>query len=91
MGPKAEPGRLREVVAGDWTSPFLSVSIHGDGTLTATMAAGQEQAGRWSVDPAGRVHTDVMGAAMVIDASVAGDVLTLVIDGQALNPRRSPA
>jgi hypothetical protein len=88
---QVEPGRLREAITGDWASPFLSVSIHGDGTLTATMAAGQPQAGRWTMDPAGRVHTDVMGAAMVIDASVAGDVLTLVINGQALNLRRSPA
>jgi hypothetical protein len=32
-----------------------------------------------------------MGESMAIDASVAGDVLTLVIDGQALSLRRSPA
>jgi hypothetical protein len=43
------------------------------------------------VDPAGRVVTDVMGASMAIDASVAGDVLTLIINGRALNFRRSPA
>ena len=85
------PGRLREAIIGDWESPFLSISVRADGTLTATMAAGAAQAGRWSVDPAGRVVTDAMGASMAIDASVAGDVLTLVFDGQALNLRRSPA
>ncbi len=46
------------------------------------------QSGRWSLDAAGQVHTDVMGTQMVIGASVAGDVLTLVIDGQGLNLRR---
>jgi hypothetical protein len=85
------PGRLRESVIGSWESPFLSVSIRADGTLTATMGAAAPQAGRWSVDPGGRVVTDVMGAPTAIDASVAGDVLTLVINGQALNLRRSPA
>jgi hypothetical protein len=85
------PGRLREAIIGDWESPFLSISIRADGTLDATMGAGAAQAGRWSVDPAGRVVTDVMGESMAIDASVAGDVLTLVIDGQALSLRRSPA
>jgi hypothetical protein len=85
------PGRLRESVIGSWESPFLSVSIRADGTLTATMGAAAPQAGRWSVDPGGRVVTDVMGASMAIDASVTGDVLTLVINGQALNLRRSPA
>lgn len=85
------PGRLREAIIGDWESPFLSISVCADGTLTTTIGADAVQAGRWSVDPAGRVVTDVMGASMAIDASVAGDVLTLVIIGQALNLRRSPA
>ena len=85
------PGRLREAVIGDWESPFLSISVRADGTLTATMGAGAAQAGRWSVDAAGRVVTGVMGASMAIEASIAGDVLTLVIDGQPLNLRRSPA
>ncbi len=85
------PGQLREAIIADWQSPFLSISVRADGTLTATMGAGAPQPGHWSVDPAGRVVTDVMGASMAIDASVAGDVLTLVINGQALNLRRSPA
>jgi len=55
------------------------------------MGAAAAQAGSWSVDPGGRVVTDVMGASMAIGASVAGGVLTLVINGQALNLRRSPA
>ncbi len=84
------PGQLREAIIGDWESPFLSLSVRADGTLTARMGAGAAQAGRWSVDPAGRVVTDVMGASMAIDASVAGGVLTLVINGEALNLRRSP-
>jgi hypothetical protein len=88
---RLEPGRLREAIIGDWTSPVLSISVRGDGTLTATMAASAAQQGHWSVDSAGRLATDVMGAPLAIDASVAGDELTLVINGQGLKLRRSPA
>jgi hypothetical protein len=37
---RLEPDRLREAIIGDWTSPVLSISVRGDGTLTATKAAG---------------------------------------------------
>jgi len=90
-GERLGPDALREAVIGDWTSPLLSISIRTDGTLTATMASGAASSGRWSVDSAGRVVTDVMGAAIAIDASIAGDVLTLVINGRTLNLRRLPA
>lgn len=85
------PGRLGQAIIGDWESPFVRISVRTDGTLTTTMGTGAAQAGRWSVDSDGRVVTDVMGASMAIDATVAGDVLTLIINGQALNLRRSPA
>lgn len=84
------PEQLGQAVIGDWTSPFLSVSIRADGTLTAAMARQPARSGRWSLDSAGRVHTDVMDSPMVIDASVTGEVLTLVLNGQGLNLRRSP-
>jgi hypothetical protein len=87
-GPRQPPDQLRQAVIGDWTSPFLSVSIRADGTLSAATGGQPAQSGRWSMDSAGRVHTDVMGSPMVIDAAVAGDVLTLVINGQGLNLRR---
>ncbi len=90
-GERLEPDALREAAIGDWASPMLSLRIRNDGTLTATMASGAASSGRWSVDPAGRVVTDVMGAALAIDASIAGDVLTLVINGRTLNLRRLPA
>jgi hypothetical protein len=61
-------------------------AARADGTLTAAMARQPTQSGRWSLDPAGRVHTDVMGSPMVIDVWVTGDVLTLVLNGQGLNP-----
>ena len=69
---------LREAAIGDWASPMLSISIGNDGTLTATMASGAASSGHWSVDPAGCVVSDIMGAALAIDASITGDVLTLV-------------
>jgi hypothetical protein len=87
-GERLEPDALREAAIGDWASPMLSISIRNDGTLTATMASGATSSGRWSVDASGRVVTDVMGAALAIDASIAGDVLTLVINGRTLNLRR---
>jgi len=83
-GERLEPGRLREALIGEWKNPLLSVRLHEDGTLTATTAAGADQAGRWSVDPAGRVRADLMGGAVVVDASIAGDELALVINGRTL-------
>jgi hypothetical protein len=59
--------------------------------VTATRAGGQAQAGRWSLDPAGHVITDVMGRPLVFDALVADGELTLAANGQALRLRRSPA
>ncbi len=90
-GEQLAPDRLREAIIGDWTSPVLSISVRGDGTLTATMAGRAAQQGHWSVDSAGRMATDVMGAPLDLDAFVAGDELTLFINGQGLKLRRSPA
>jgi hypothetical protein len=86
--PPQPPDQLRQAVIGDWTSPFLTVSIRADGTLSAAMGGQPTQSGRWSLDSAGQVHTDVMGTPMVIAASVTAGILTLVIDGQGLNLRR---
>ncbi len=90
-GERLGPDAVRQAAIGEWASPMLSIKIRNDGTLVATMASGATSSGRWSVDPAGRVVTDVMGAALAIDASITGDVLTLVINGRALNLRRLPA
>jgi hypothetical protein len=87
-GQQLGPDALTEAIVGSWTSPFLSVSFHADGTLTGRLANGVEQQGRWSVDSDGRLRADVMGASQVAQASVAGDELSLAIDGRWLKLRR---
>lgn len=74
---------------GTWSSPFLTLEVRGGGTLTVRLADGSEQPGQWSIDPSGRLSADVFGARRVIDASIADDALTLVIEGQAMRLRRS--
>jgi hypothetical protein len=87
-GQRLGPEALTEAIVGSWTSPFLTVSFHSDGTLTGRLATGVEQQGRWSVDSDGRLHADVMGASQVTEATVADDELLLGIDGRWLKLRR---
>jgi len=88
-GQRPEAGALDKAIVGSWSSPLLSVSFDEDGRLTAQLADGSDHQGRWSVDPEGRLHADLMGAPILADASVADDELTLVINNQALMLQRS--
>lgn len=83
-----EGGEIAPAIIGDWKSPFLTLSVREGGTLTATMPNGAAQEGRWSVDPSGRLLADVMGSSRQIDAWIAGNELTLGIDGQKLKLKR---
>ena len=81
------PAQPEELI-GTWTSPFLTVSIQGDGTFDTRLPDGTDSEGRWSMDGDARLHADLIGAPIVAEASVAGDELTLVISDQALKLRR---
>ena len=87
----SEAGTVAAAIVGEWKSPMLSVSFAPDGGLTAQVAGEKPRAGTWSMDADGRLHSDVMGAPIAADASIVGDELTLVINGQALTLQRVPA
>ena len=78
-GDLVEPDEVRAAVVGGWQSPGLKVTVRDDGTLSATLGAEPPMAGRWEVDPSGRVAASVPGVAEQVDASVIGGRLTLVI------------
>jgi hypothetical protein len=80
---------LSEAIVGTWSSPFLSVTFHDDGTLVFHVAEQAPQEGRWSVGSDGRLHAEMMGAEQSAEASIADDWLTVGLDGQWLRLQRS--
>ncbi|MFL5829131.1 MAG: hypothetical protein ACJ76X_04380 [Solirubrobacteraceae bacterium] len=88
-GAPSDPGAFTEALVGTWESPLLTLSLGQDGTFTAHLADGSEHQGHWTVDADGRLNADMMGSPMVADASIDGDQLTLTLDDQALNFRRT--
>jgi hypothetical protein len=80
----ARPPASTEAIVWNWTSPFGTVSFGADARFTALLSDGSEHHGDWSVAADGRLHADIMSAPIVADATVSGDTLTLVMDGQAL-------
>ena len=89
-GDPSGPDEVRAAVVGHWQSPTLKVTVRADGTLIATLGDEPPMAGRWAVEPSGRVTASVPGVAERVDASVIGGRLTLVIDGQGLRLDRVP-
>lgn len=80
----ADPGELRAAILGSWESPFLNIAFHDDGRLSARAGDGTAIDGSWSIGADGQLHAEMMGGAGSADVTVAGDRLTVVVDGQAL-------
>jgi hypothetical protein len=85
----SDTGSLAEAIVGSWKSPFGDLTFREDGTVSARMGDGSNFDGKWSVDPAGHLHADIMGTAMDAEAALKGDELTLRMDGQALILQRT--
>ena len=85
----SQPAATADAIVGRWTSPFGTLDFGAGGTLDAKLGDGSAYQGRWSLDADGRLHADMMGSPMVAEATIAGDELTLVMDGQALALRRA--
>ncbi len=84
-----DPDALRTAILGSWESPFLNITFREVGTLRATTSNGMTLDGRWSVGADGQLHANVMGGAGSAAATISGDDLTVVLDGQALRLRRA--
>jgi hypothetical protein len=79
---------LAASIVGAWHGLAGSVSFEGDGRARGTIG-GMQMAGRWSVGGDGKLHLEGMGQELVADAWVAGDTLTLVLDGRPMPFRRT--
>ncbi len=84
-----DPRPLSEAIVGSWRGGLFSLTFAPDGTATVRPPMGQELHGRWSVDASGHLRLDAMGGARSGDAWVAGDALTLDIDGTAYTFHRA--
>ncbi len=79
-----DPRPLEQAIMGTWRSPILTVTFNADGSVSATMLGGMQRRGRWSVNRAGRLVSDVTGHEGAAEAWVVGDELTIAAEGQAL-------
>lgn len=86
--PPGDGRPLGEALVGAWRSTFVSVSFDPDGTFRASLPGGREESGRWSVDGTGRLQAEAAEGSLSGEASVAGDALTLALDGPAITLRR---
>jgi hypothetical protein len=66
----------------------IKVTFASDGTVT-TLMFGATQNGRWSVDGDGRLRAEIAGRGGAVDARIAGDQLTVNIDGSAMTFSRA--
>jgi hypothetical protein len=78
---------LADAIVGTWASGGIRATFAGDGTFVVRMLV-IERRGRWSVDAAGRLHADVAEGGQTVDAWIAGDRLTIVLDGRSLTLTR---
>jgi len=79
-----DPRPLGEAIVGTWKNPLVSVTFESAGTVTITMPGGRTRSGQWSVDASGRLVTDVTGTMGAAQAWVAGDRLSIEIEGDGL-------
>ena len=83
-----DPRPLAEAIVGAWHGAAMNVAFSADGIASAVMTNGVTQAGRWSVGGDGKLHLDGLGQDMAMDAWVAGDALTVVMDSTPMSFRR---
>jgi hypothetical protein len=78
-------GLRAEDLYGTWTNPVMTVTFlkNGVATLTTTFG-GTSREGHWSIDASGRLLADASGSLEPLDASLNGNKLTIVIEGQRL-------
>ena len=82
-----DPRPLADAVVGTSTNGVIRVTFAADGTLALRMLA-SERKGHWSVDATGRLRADITGGEQTVDAWIAGDRLTVVLEGEGLTLTR---
>ena len=74
---------LADAIVGTWKNTMMSVTFSAGGRVTIDMIGGRRD-GHWSVDADGRLRADITGSEQTADAWVAGDRLTIAVDGRGL-------
>lgn len=85
-----DPRPLAEAIVGTWKNLMMSVTFAPDGTVSTQMPGGMSRSGTWSVDSSGRLVSDITGTPGAIDAWVAGDHLTVTLEGRGLQFQKQP-
>jgi hypothetical protein len=80
---------LAVAIVGTWASGIIRVTFSSDGHVAVNML-GAVTNGRWSVDGHGQLTADVNGRAGTTDAHIAGQQLTVTLDGRRLTFTRVP-
>lgn len=84
-----DPRPLAEAILGTWQLGPMKVQFQNDGTASMTAMMGKPREGHWSVDSNGNLHVDALGGRdQATEAWVAGDSLTISVDGQAMTAHR---
>jgi hypothetical protein len=78
-----DPRPLADAITGSWTSGLMNLTFSPDGNVAVTIL-GTVRNGRWSVDGAGRLRADITGGPETADAWVAGNQLTVAVEGTEL-------
>jgi hypothetical protein len=82
-----DPGPLGELVIGSWSNEMMTVTFRKDGTVAVRMG-GMEREGKWSIDAAGRLLSNITGEQEAADARVSGDQLTISQGGTGFRFKR---
>jgi hypothetical protein len=83
----ADSPPLADAIVGTWSNPLMTVTFTARGRVTVQMP-GATRDGRWSVDRAGRLQSDVTGQPETTDAWVTGDQLTISVQGERMTLER---
>lgn len=86
----SDGGSLADAIVGTWANQLITATFSADGHVAIRMF-GTSREGRWSVDAAGRLVSDVLGHEGATDARIVGDTLTVTVDGRGMTfSRRRP-
>ncbi|HEY5628757.1 MAG TPA: hypothetical protein VIR16_04530 [Candidatus Limnocylindrales bacterium] len=78
---------LSDSLPGTWAGAGAKAVFRTDGTAVMTWF-GREVDGRWSVDPHGQLHLGLAGRDQPVDAWIAGDTLTVTMEGNGFSFQR---
>ncbi|HTK30045.1 MAG TPA: hypothetical protein VL309_10855 [Vicinamibacterales bacterium] len=79
-----------EALCGSWANPLVTLTLAADGTATMSMFGGAPHNGHWLLNEHGRLFSDASGEMEPVDAELAGDRLTVTIEGRRVAFTRVP-